>query len=137
MDWLKLCNVRWCWLMSASQVSNSLFLFSLCFLLPSCQEIIKLNFIYIYYIIYVYFNWLMVFLEPMWNTCLFFLHFLFMFLPLNIIAGWLILGNVCYHTPFGKLQIIPPHSFSMSNIIPENLWNTLVIVLPFPYKVVC
>ena len=46
MDWPMLCNVRWCWLMSASQVSYSLFLFCLCFLLP--KQIIKLNHIYIY-----------------------------------------------------------------------------------------
>lgn len=65
MDWLMLCNVRRCWLMSASQVSYSLFLFSLCFLRNNQVELYK----------YIYFNWLLLFSKPIWNTYLFFCTF--------------------------------------------------------------
>lgn len=60
-DWLILFNVRSCWLMSVTQVSFSLpfFLFLFCYL-----SITKLNYINIY----IYINWLMVFIKPIWNT---------------------------------------------------------------------
>lgn len=79
----------------------------------------------------------MLFLQPIWKTYFFFFALYFYVQAfLIVIEGWLILGNVCYHTPFGKLQIIPPHFVPPVKYPPENLFYTLVIVLPFPLKAV-
>ena len=116
MDWLMLCSVRRCWLVSAFQVSFSHRLFSLCFILPVFQKIIFVC-VYIYIYICVFFlNWLIIFLKPIWNILFFFCTFFLSFCLLNVIVGCLILGNVGY-TPSND-----PCSFSLSNTHRESVW---------------
>jgi len=98
--------------------SYFMFLRNVCFLLlPTCVENNQAQLQYID----IYFNWLvMLFLKPIWNTfcsCTF-----FVFLPLNVVERWLILGQcLLLHTflfflfSFCKLQI-PPHKFPRGSI---------------------